>query len=95
LLTKQIIHYFFGVGIIVGIFVGGLLGVIAKYIIFGLTAILALVSAVPYLIAIFLTTLFTFTEKKQGLYWIVLLSRTIEVFSFIFLAFIMFKYFFL
>lgn len=86
---------FYGIGAIVGIFLGGLIGNVGKYIIFGIIVILALMCFVPYLIAVFLTIGLSIAEKGQGLHWIVLLSRTVEEFSFIYLAYVMFTCFFM
>jgi hypothetical protein len=84
----------FGIGGVLAIFVGGFLGNIGQYIIFGLICIVVLFSFVPYLIALCTTVVLTFWKGGQGLQWIVLFSRTFEEFSLLFISYKMFLYFF-
>jgi len=85
----------FGIIAVLGIFLGSILGEVSQYIIFALAAIFVLISLIPYIVALISTTILTFAEGKQGLQWVMLLSRTVEVLSFVYLVYRMFSFFFI
>ena len=86
---------FWGIGGIVGIFIGGAIGGVGKYIVFGLCSVILLIDFIPYLVSLFMTAVISLKQKGQGLYWLVLLSKTICEACLLFIVYRMFQLFFI